>query len=61
MPRARAVASTALGLDVYRGRNVIERCFARLKQLRDPTTRYTKRLAYWRSELVIATIILWLR
>jgi transposase len=48
-------------LDVYRGRNVIERCFARLKQFRDLATRYAKRLAYWRSELVIATIILWLR
>jgi transposase len=46
---------------VYRGRNVIERCFARLKQFRDLATRYAKRLAYWRAELVIATIILWLR
>jgi len=47
--------------DTYRGRNVIERCFARLKQFRDLATRYTKRLAYWRSELIIATIVLWLR
>lgn len=47
--------------DVYRSRNVIERCFARLKQFRDLATRYAKRLAYWRSELVIAATILWLR
>ena len=47
--------------EVYRDRNVIERCFARLKQFRDLATRYAKRLAYWRSELVIATIVLWLR
>ena len=47
--------------DAYRHRNVIERCFARLKQFRDLATRYAKRLAYWRSELVIATIILGLR
>lgn len=47
--------------ETYRDRNVIERCFARLKQFRDLATRYAKRLAYWRSELVIATIILWLR
>ena len=47
--------------DAYRNRNVIERCFARLKQFRDLATGYAKRLAYWRSELVIATIILWLR
>jgi len=47
--------------DAYRDRNVVERCFARLKQFRDLATRYAKRLAYWRSELVIATIVLWLR
>jgi transposase len=47
--------------DIYRDRNVVERCFARLKQFRDLATRYAKRLAYWRSELVIATIVLWLR
>jgi transposase len=40
---------------------VIARCFARLKQFRDLATRYAKRLAYWRSELVIAATVLWLR
>jgi transposase len=47
--------------DIYRSRNVIERCFARLKQFRDLATRYAKRLAYWRAELVIAATVLWLR
>jgi transposase len=47
--------------EIYRDRNVVERCFARLKQFRDLATRYAKRLAYWRAELVIATIVLWLR
>lgn len=47
--------------DIYPDRNVIERCFDRLKQFRDLATRYAKRLAYWRAELVIATIVLWLR
>lgn len=51
----------AFDTDTYRDRNVVERCFARLKQFRDLATRYAKRLAYWRSELVIATTILWLR
>jgi transposase len=51
----------AYDAEIYRDRNVIERCFGRLKQFRDLATRYAKRLAYWRSELVIATIILWLR
>lgn len=52
---------TRFDAEVYRGRNRVERCFARLKQFRDLATRYAKRLAYWRSELVIATIVLWLR
>ena len=46
---------------IYRGRNVVERCFNRLKQFRGLATRYAKRLAYYRAEVVIATIALWLR
>jgi transposase len=45
----------------YAGRNVVERCFNRLKQFRDLATRYAKRMAYYRSEIVIAAIVLWLR
>jgi len=47
--------------DLYADRNVVERCFNRLKQFRDLATRYAKRAAYYRSELVIASIVLWLR
>jgi transposase len=47
--------------DEYRRRNVVERCFNRLKQFRDLATRYGKRAAYYRSELMIAAAILWLR
>jgi transposase len=46
---------------IYRDRNVVERCFARLKQFRALATRYAKRVAYYRSQLVIATTALWLR
>lgn len=46
---------------IYRGRNVGEPCFNRLKQFRGLATRYAKRLAYYRAEVVIATIALWLR
>lgn len=46
---------------IYRDRNVVERCFARLKQFRALATRYAKRVAYYRTQLVIATIALWLR
>jgi len=45
----------------YKDRNVVERCFNRLKQFRDLATRYAKRLAYYRAELTIAAIVLWLR
>ena len=46
---------------IYACRNVVERCFNRLKQFRDLATRYAKRAAYYRAELVIAAIVLWLR
>ena len=46
---------------IYRDRNVVERCFARLKQFRALATRYAKRVAYYRTQVVIATIALWLR
>jgi transposase len=46
---------------IYKQRNVVERCFNRLKQFRGLATRYAKRAAYHRSEVVIATIALWLR
>ena len=51
----------AFDADSYRQRNVVERCFNRLKQFRDLATRYAKRAAYYRAELTIAAIILWLR
>lgn len=46
---------------IYRRRNVVERCFNRLKQFRGLATRYAKRLAHYRAEVVIAAIALWLR
>jgi transposase len=47
--------------EIYAGRNVVERCFARLKQFRALATRYAKRAAYYRSILIIAAVVLWLR
>jgi transposase len=47
--------------EVYAGRNVVERCFARLKQFRALATRYAKRAAYYRALLIIAATVLWLR
>ncbi|UOZ11906.1 IS5 family transposase [Amycolatopsis sp. WQ 127309] len=47
--------------EVYKQRNVVERCFNRLKQFRDLVTRYAKRAAYHQAELTIAAIVLRLR
>ncbi|UOX90403.1 transposase [Amycolatopsis sp. FBCC-B4732] len=46
---------------LYKLRNVVERCFNRLKQFRGLATRYAKRAAYHRAEIVLACIILHLR
>lgn len=51
----------AFDTGLYKQRNVVERCFSRLKQFRDLATRYAKRVAYYQAELTIAAIILWLR
>lgn len=51
----------AFDVEIYRRRNVVERCFGRLKQFRGLATRYAKRVAYYRAEVVIATIAIWLR
>ena len=48
-------------MGVGRGCNVVERCFAQLKQLRALATRYAKRAAYYRALLILAATILWLR
>lgn len=45
----------------YRDRNVVERCFNRLKQFRGLATRYAKRAAYYRSTVLLACIILHLK
>jgi transposase len=45
---------------VYRRRNVVERCFNRLKHWRDLATRYAKRASLYRSSLVLISAILWL-
>lgn len=47
--------------DLYNLRNVVERCFNRLKQFRGLATRFAKRAAYHRAEIVLASIVLHLR
>ncbi|MFI9787156.1 IS5 family transposase [Kitasatospora sp. NPDC051984] len=45
----------------YKGRNVVERCFAKLKQFRSVATRFDKLAARYKAGVVIAALILWLR
>jgi transposase len=46
---------------VYRQRNVVERCFNRFKQWRALATRYAKRAALYRSSLLLIAALIWLR
>lgn len=45
----------------YCERSVVERCFARLKQIRTIATRYDKLAACHTAGVVLASLILWLR
>jgi transposase len=45
----------------YKQRNVVERCFGRLKQWRDLATRYAKRAAIYRASLVLISALIWLQ
>jgi transposase len=45
---------------VYRRRNVVERCFNRLKQYRAIATRYDKTALSYQAMIDLATLILWL-
>ncbi len=50
----------AFDKEVYRKRNVVERCFNRLKQWRDLATRYAKRASLYRASLILIAAIIWL-
>src|SRR3954452_14598113 len=47
--------------DRYRHRNVVERCFNRLKQWRGIATRYDKKAANYEGGVLLAALILWTR
>jgi transposase len=46
--------------DIYRRRNVVERCFNRLKQYRAIATRYDKTALSYLGMIHIATLLMWL-
>ncbi|MFF8775240.1 IS5 family transposase [Kitasatospora sp. NPDC015120] len=45
----------------YRDRNVVERCFNRLKQFRAIASRFDKLATRYRAGILLASLILWLR
>jgi transposase len=45
---------------VYRRRNVVERCFHRLKQWRGIATRYDKQTGRYRTAITLASTLIWL-
>lgn len=47
--------------ETYKGRNVVERCFNRLKQWRGIATRYDKTAANFRGALLFTSLLLWTR
>lgn len=50
-----------LDTDAYRGRNVVERHFALIKQWRGLATRYDKLAITYRAAIVLAACITWSR
>ena len=51
----------ALDKRSYKGRNVVERAFNRLKQWRGLATRYDKHALVYRGGVVLGAIVLWLK
>ena len=47
--------------EMYRWRNVVERCINKLKQFRRVATRYDKRADCFLAFVTIATLLIWLR
>jgi transposase len=45
----------------YKARNLIERCFNKLKHFRRIATRYDRRAIYFLSFIQIAAVMIWMR
>ncbi|WP_405670197.1 IS5 family transposase [Streptomyces sp. NBC_00055] len=51
----------AFNKQLYRNRNVVERCFNRLKQYRAIATRYDKTRESYEAAVTIASLLLWIQ
>ena len=56
---ARGGRPVSLDADAYKGRNVIERQYAHLKQWRGLATRYDKYATIYRAAVVLNAVIAW--
>lgn len=45
---------------LYRKRNLVERCFNRLKQYRRGATRYEKKAENYQTMVTLASVLMWL-
>ena len=61
-PHVHLLRSSGFDAQTYKGRNVVERAFGRLKQWRVIATRYDKHALNYRAGIVLAAIVMcWLR
>lgn len=51
----------ALDTEAYRGRNVVERCFNKLKNWRGIATRYDKTARSYLGGVTLASTLIWLK
>ncbi|GAA2812375.1 hypothetical protein GCM10019017_67810 [Streptomyces showdoensis] len=51
----------AFNRELYKARNVVERCFNRLKQFRAIATRFDKLATRYKAGIHLASLVLWLR
>lgn len=49
----------AFDTQVYKRRNVVERCFTRLKQWRGIATRYDKTAESYQAAVTLASLLMW--
>ncbi|MGI5215450.1 transposase [Plantactinospora sp. CA-290183] len=58
---SRAGRPPAFDKQLYKRRNVVERCFNRLKQCRSVATRYDKTATSYQATVTVAALLQWLR
>lgn len=60
-PRSNRRSPRAYDRHRYKARNLVERCFNRLKQFRRIATRYEKLSAHFAAMVICGCIVLWLK